>query len=215
MELLTIAEIAKHLELPESTVRYYRDRFSAYVPAVGEGRSRRYRPEALAVLRFIADALRAGTPAEGVEAALQARFPVTVEPQQQSATTQQQDRSNAAATQQQLGELIADALRSTEKALLEVAEETATLRSETQQLRNELHAQQQQTAAAQQEAARAAQEAAATREALERLQAAQERQAEALREWLEKRLPEPQAKRMGLVARVKAILWGDRKHGEL
>ena len=33
--------------------------------------------------------------------------------------------------------------------------------------------------------------------------------------WLEKRLPEPQAKRMGLVARVKAILWGDRKHGEL
>ncbi len=61
----------------------------------------------------------------------------------------------------------------------------------------------------------ARQEAAATREAMERLQAAQERRADELREWLEKRLPEPQAKRMGLVARVKAILWGDRKHGEL
>jgi DNA anti-recombination protein RmuC len=72
-----------------------------------------------------------------------------------------------------------------------------------------------QTAAARQAADLAAQEAAATREALERLQQAQERQAEALRELLEKRLPEPQAKRMGLVARVKAILWGDRKHGKL
>jgi len=58
VELLTIADIAKRLELPESTVRYYRDRFAPYVPSVGEGRGRRYRPEALAVLRFIADALR-------------------------------------------------------------------------------------------------------------------------------------------------------------
>ena len=161
-DLLTMAEIARQLNLPESTVRYYRNRFPEFIPAVGDGRARRYRPEALDVLRFIANAMRAQTPAEDVKAALQASFPVNVEPQQQTATTQQQ-------TAAVLRELIADVVRATtadtEKALLEVAEETATLRSETQQLRNELHAQQQQTAAAQQEAARAAQEAAATREA--------------------------------------------------
>jgi len=214
-DLLTIAALAKALSLPESTVRYYRDRFSAYVPSVGEGRSRRYRAEALEVLRFIAEALRKNTPAEDVEAALQARFPITVEPQQQTAATQQQQRNTAAVPQQ----LIAEALRNTEKALLEVAAETAALR-------NELQKQQQQTAAARQAADLAAQEAAVTREALaesekrhaeafERMHQAQERQAEDLREWLEKRLPEPQAKRVGLVARMKAILWGDRKHGKL
>jgi len=42
------------------------------------------------------------------------------------------------------------------------------------------------------------------------LQQAQERQAEALREWLEKRLPEPQAKRVGLVARVQRMLARDK-----
>ena len=89
MDLLTIAYIARALDLPESTVRYYRDRFSEFVPSVGEGRTRRYRAEALEVLRCIADAMRARTPAEDVRAALQARFPVTVEPQQQSAATQQ------------------------------------------------------------------------------------------------------------------------------
>lgn len=48
MELMTMAEIAKQSGLPESTVRYYRERFAPYVPAVGEGRGRRYHPEALA-----------------------------------------------------------------------------------------------------------------------------------------------------------------------
>lgn len=40
MELMTMAEIAKQSGLPESTVRYYRERFAPYVPAVGEGRGR-------------------------------------------------------------------------------------------------------------------------------------------------------------------------------
>ena len=64
MELLTIAQIAKQLGLPESTVRYYRDRFSEYIPTTGEGRGRRYRGEAVEVFRVIADKLRAGMPAD-------------------------------------------------------------------------------------------------------------------------------------------------------
>ena len=67
MELLTIAQIAKQLDLPESTVRYYRDRFSEYIPTTGEGRGRRYKGEAVEVFRFIADKLRAGMPADILE----------------------------------------------------------------------------------------------------------------------------------------------------
>jgi len=196
MNLLTIADIARQLGLAESTVRYYRDRFAEYIPAVGDGRARRYRPEALDVLRFIADAMRARTPAEDVKAALQASFPVNAEPQQQTATTQQQ---TAAA----LRELIADVFRmataDTEKALLEVVAETAALRGE-------LHEQQQQTAAAIEAAERR------HAEAMERLHEQQEQQMEELRAWLEERLPPAEAKRLGLVARIRAMLGRDR-HG--
>ncbi|MBP2799567.1 helix-turn-helix domain-containing protein, partial [Escherichia coli] len=50
-KLLTIAEIAKQLEIPESTVRFYRDRFEPFIPFVGEGRKKRYLPDAAEVLR--------------------------------------------------------------------------------------------------------------------------------------------------------------------
>ena len=56
-ELLTIKEIARQLDLPESNIRYYRDRFEDFLPYVGEGRKRRYKPEALDVFRFIVSEL--------------------------------------------------------------------------------------------------------------------------------------------------------------
>jgi DNA-binding transcriptional MerR regulator len=104
MELLTIAEIAKRLSIPESTVRYYRDMFADFVPSVGEGRGRRYTEESLDVLRFIADSLRAGVPKEEVQAMLQQRYPMTIETQQETAVTQQQ----GAAIMRQL---VADAVK--------------------------------------------------------------------------------------------------------
>lgn len=75
--ILTVAEIAQRLDLPESTVRYYRDRFKAYVPVVGEGRQRRYPQEAVEVFRMIAEGLRGGGSAATVEDALSRRFPRT------------------------------------------------------------------------------------------------------------------------------------------
>ncbi len=95
MELLTAAQIAKELNLPESTVRYYRDRFTDYIPMTGEGRNRRYRPEAMDVFAFIAERMRNNMPADVLERELRARFPVeiTVEPQRPQADSS----SNAAA----------------------------------------------------------------------------------------------------------------------
>lgn len=93
-ELLTIADIAKELELPESTVRYYRNRFPAYISAVGKGRNRRYKPEALEALRTIAEGLRNNVTAAEVEIQLSRLYPITIEqeeePQQSTAATQQQ-----------------------------------------------------------------------------------------------------------------------------
>jgi DNA-binding transcriptional MerR regulator len=77
--MLTLREIAEQLGLPESTVRYYRDRFSAFVPTVGRGRQRRYREEAVDVLRAVAEGLRNQKSAEEVEELLAAQFPRYVE----------------------------------------------------------------------------------------------------------------------------------------
>lgn len=52
--LYTLRDIARELDLPESTVRYYRDAFAHHIHTVGSGRRRRYPPEAVATLRLIA-----------------------------------------------------------------------------------------------------------------------------------------------------------------
>lgn len=68
--LLTIAELARNLDLPESTTRYYCNRFAAHLPSVGEGRRRRYKPEALEKLRTIAATMRRDKNAYAVDLAL-------------------------------------------------------------------------------------------------------------------------------------------------
>ena len=73
---LTVAEIARRLDLPESSVRFYRNRFESWIPTLGKGRSRRYRPEAVEILRVISDLMRAGQSVEAVEAELRRRFPM-------------------------------------------------------------------------------------------------------------------------------------------
>lgn len=95
-KLLTIAEIAKQLDIPESTVRFYRDRFEVFVPSVGEGRKKRYLPEATEVLRFIAENFKRNTTAMEIEEALSRMFPRSVEFHDETAV------ATAAAQQQQL-----------------------------------------------------------------------------------------------------------------
>ncbi|CAK7017534.1 MAG: hypothetical protein DELT_02299 [Desulfovibrio sp.] len=68
--LLTIAELSRSLDLPESTTRYYCNRFAGHLPSVGEGRRRRYKPEALEKLRTIAETMRRDKNAFAVDLAL-------------------------------------------------------------------------------------------------------------------------------------------------
>jgi hypothetical protein len=76
-ELLTIKEIARRLDLPESNVRYYRDKFEEYLPHVGHGRKRRYLPKAIEVFALIVESLRSNAPSEEIALELSRRFPRT------------------------------------------------------------------------------------------------------------------------------------------
>lgn len=68
--LYGLCELARELNLPESTARYYRDVFSPFVPSVGVGRRRRYPVEAVTVLRFIAEAFAGGRTRDEIRDAL-------------------------------------------------------------------------------------------------------------------------------------------------
>lgn len=77
----TLREIARELSLPESTIRYYRDAFALYLPAVGLGRRRRYPAEALELFRVIAESYSQNLSREDIEAKLQAVAPQPTLPQ--------------------------------------------------------------------------------------------------------------------------------------
>ncbi len=134
MSMLTIAEIAERLHLPESTVRYYRDHFTAYIPVSGEGRQRRYPAEAVEVFQVIADKLRKnhGSATE-VEETLSRLFPrnaVTTAGPPQTTTEQQQ-------LFPQLAEQIAVVLKQQQDALSQQAQAIETLTAEVAALRHE------------------------------------------------------------------------------
>ncbi|MBQ7606660.1 MAG: MerR family transcriptional regulator [Desulfovibrionaceae bacterium] len=73
-QLYSIADIARHFSLPESTCRYYCKRFSDFIEGVGEGRKRRYRASALLVIDVIMQEMKKSRTAMAVEAELAHRF---------------------------------------------------------------------------------------------------------------------------------------------
>lgn len=91
--LMTLAELARHFSLPESTARYYCKRFAAFIPSVGEGRKRRFTDGAAEVLQVIIDTMNHSRTASAAEAELERRFPRTIDaapaPAQQEAPAAQ------------------------------------------------------------------------------------------------------------------------------
>ena len=73
-ELYTIKEIAHKLNVPESTVRYWRDRYTRYTPSVGKNKFRKYREEALEALRVIKEGSDRNKSADQIEDALKDTF---------------------------------------------------------------------------------------------------------------------------------------------
>ncbi|MDQ7832129.1 MAG: MerR family transcriptional regulator [Desulfovibrionaceae bacterium] len=76
--LYSIAAMARLLDVPESTLHYWKNRFHDHLPSLGEGRGRRFRPEALEIFRVIAAGLARGLSVDEVKADLAGRFPLNV-----------------------------------------------------------------------------------------------------------------------------------------
>ena len=75
--LLSVAEIARRLGVPESTVHYWKNRFAQHLPSSGTGRQKRFRPEAVEVFRVIAEMFSLGHSAQDVMETLGKNFPLT------------------------------------------------------------------------------------------------------------------------------------------
>jgi len=77
IRLLSVAEIARRLGVPESTVHYWKNRFAQHLPSQGSGRQKRFRPEAVDVFRVIAEMFSLGHSTQDVMETLGKRFPLT------------------------------------------------------------------------------------------------------------------------------------------
>jgi len=125
--LLTLRELAAQLELPESTVRYYRDAFLDFIPSVGTGRRRRYPPQAVQVLRRIAAGYAGGRARAEIAGGLQQDAPgstgrVAVAPAQVASPLSMEDVTNL-----DLLAAILDGEREQRDALWQMAKEIVRL----------------------------------------------------------------------------------------
>ncbi len=73
--LLSIADIARHFSLPESTARFYCKKFARFMPSLGDGRRRRYSPRALDIMETILEHMRVSRTSSAVEMALDSCLP--------------------------------------------------------------------------------------------------------------------------------------------
>lgn len=142
---MTIAEIAKELNIPESTARYYRDNFIDYIPSVGEGRKKRYRPETVEVLRFVAEGFKRKLTGMEIENGLSQMFPRNLDIEQPTATTtavvQQQSENELNQYALQLQTAL-EQMGKTMQIIADQKEEIAELRKHVADVEKKQHEQQ-------------------------------------------------------------------------
>jgi len=99
MDLLTLAEVAKELKAPDSTIRYRAKLFDEFLPYVRRGGKKLYRGEAIEVFRAIDECLRNGYNRNQIATELTKCFPSAGETSNIGgvpATTTSQQRNNEA-----------------------------------------------------------------------------------------------------------------------
>ncbi len=103
----TLRDIARELNLPESTIRYYRDLFALYIPTEGMGRRRRYPAQALDLFRIIADGYSQNLAREEIEARVQGVAPALEVPPQGTRPTPLRLHRQAPVASQPTDQLVA------------------------------------------------------------------------------------------------------------
>ena len=79
--------MAKILKIPESTARYYRDRYPEFMISIGSGRKKRYKKESLGALRIICEMASSSKTAMETEERLSKEFSRNIEVEEQTAIT--------------------------------------------------------------------------------------------------------------------------------
>ena len=69
-------DLAEHFCMPESTIRFYCERFAPYLELKGQGRKRRYAPSSLEVIEFIRIRMPNLRTSREMDTALAERFPI-------------------------------------------------------------------------------------------------------------------------------------------
>lgn len=101
-KLHSIAEISRMLEVPESTLHYWKNRFAQYLPSTGRNRQKRFKSQAIEVFRLIAAMLKQGHTAEDVMAELSRKYPVNLTIDQNNCTSGTKQHSASPSRIQQL-----------------------------------------------------------------------------------------------------------------
>jgi len=101
-DLYSIAELAKITGIPESTVRYYRNKYEEYFEYVGVGRKRRYKGSAADVLRTIAECSDRNLSKEQIKSRLDQDFAKYIDIEESS---NNYSSNNVATTRQQTNPL--------------------------------------------------------------------------------------------------------------
>lgn len=140
-QLLTMAQIAKQLNLAESTARFYRDRFEDYIPSVGEGRKKRYRTETIEILRFIAEGFKRNLTAMDIQEGLSHMAARNIEVEKETAitttATQQQPENELKQYALQL-QIAFEQMSTTMKIVADQKEEIAELRKHIAKIETKL-----------------------------------------------------------------------------
>lgn len=144
-QLLTMTQIAKQLNLAESTARFYRDRFENYIPSVGEGRKKRYKLETIEVLRFIAEGFNRNLTAMDIEEGLSRMVARNIEFEEVTATTtataQQQSKNEPNQYALQL-QFVIEQMSAAMQIMADQKEEIAELRKHVAVIENKQQEQQ-------------------------------------------------------------------------
>jgi DNA-binding transcriptional MerR regulator len=118
---MTMREIARQCELPESTLRVWRDEFEAFLPAAGEGKRRRYPESTQEALRQVVAWKKSGMPSEQIRQELARRGTA-------------KEKTLRQTTESQLEEVLA-LLRTQASELAALRAEVGELRRQTSQAR--------------------------------------------------------------------------------
>jgi DNA-binding transcriptional MerR regulator len=121
-KVLSVAEIARELDLPESTVHYWKNRFAQHLPSVGRGRQKRFKPEAVEIFANISRLLKEGHTARDVMDRLSQDYPLQADavpatsgggqPNLQAVGSMDQVMTMAAAIGMEIAKSVGDGIRS-------------------------------------------------------------------------------------------------------